>query len=140
MKSITIIEPRYHETDQMGVIHHAVYPVWYEVGRVDFLDETEMPYVKINEQGYHMALIDLHVNFIKPAFFGEKLELHTWVSEVTQARVKISYEMYNQKEELINQGSTTHVFVGEDLKIVNMKKKNPKLYVFFQNQEEKKVD
>jgi acyl-CoA thioester hydrolase len=137
MRSITIIEPRYHETDQMGVIHHAVYPVWYEVGRVDFLDETNMPYTKINELGFHMALIDLQVSFIKPAFFGEKLELHTWVSEVTQARVKISYEIYNLKQELINQGSTTHVFVSEDLKMVNMKKKNPEIYQFFVDQIEK---
>lgn len=137
MKTITIIDPRYHETDQMGVIHHAVYPVWYEVGRVDFLDETELPYVKLNTLGFHMALIDLQVSYIKPAFFGEKLELHTWISEVTQARVKISYEIYNQKQELINQGSTTHVFVDNDLKMVNMKKKNPEIYQFFSNQIEK---
>lgn len=137
MKTITIIEPRYQETDAMGVIHHSVYPVWYEVGRIDFLDETETPYKKINEMGYHMALIDLHVTYHKPAFFGEKVILHTWISEVTKAKVKISYEIYNLKDECINSGYSIHVFVNHELKLVNMSKENPKLYQLFLDYKEK---
>jgi acyl-CoA thioester hydrolase len=137
VKSISIINPRYQETDAMGVIHHSVYPVWYEVGRIDYLDETELPYKKINELGYHLALIDLQVSYKKPAHFGDTLELYTWIANVTRTKVTICYEIYNQKEELINTGSTTHVFVDNDLKLVNMSKANPKIYQLFEDSIEK---
>ena len=131
MKSITIIEPRYHETDAMGIIHHAVYPVWYEVGRVDFLDETKTSYKDINDLGYHMALTDLHVKFTKPARFGEKYQLFTWIGDMTKMRVKICYEIYNMNDELINHGYTTHVFLSSDLKLVNIAKENPNIHQMF---------
>ena len=137
MKCLTIIEPRYHETDAMGVIHHAVYPVWYEVGRVDFLDETKTSYQDINHMGYHMALVDMHVNYAKPAFFGQKYQLYTWIDQMTKMRVKIAYKIYNMQDELINYGYTTHVFVNNDLKLVNMAKENPALYRLFADLVEK---
>ena len=47
MKHATIIHPRYQETDQMGIIHHSVYPVWYELGRVEFCNAIGVPFHEI---------------------------------------------------------------------------------------------
>ena len=133
MRTKTIIEPRYQETDQMGVIHHSVYPVWYEVGRVDFLKQVEYPYEKINALGVDLAVIDLHSTFIKPAHFGEKLTCHTWISHMSKLKLTLSYEIYNEDDVVINKGYSVHTWVDQHLKLVQVEKKYPELYQLFQS-------
>jgi len=134
MKVVSIIKPRYQETDQMGVIHHSVYPVWYEVGRVDYLEQMGMPYQDINEMGFHMAIIEMGSVFKKPAFFGTEVFVHTSLVEMSRIKMRLNYEMYNSNDELIHEGFTVLVWLNKDLKPVNIQKENPKLYQLFSEQ------
>ena len=131
MKTVTIIKPRYQETDQMGVIHHSVYPVWYEVGRVDYLEQIGMPYEEINQMGYHMAIIEMGSTFKKPAFFGKPVFLHTSLVESSKVKLKLIYEMYNENDELIHEGFTVLVWLNKELKPINIAKENIQLYQLF---------
>lgn len=42
---------RYAETDQMGIVHHSVYPIWFEAGRTDYMEKEGYPYSRIEEEG-----------------------------------------------------------------------------------------
>lgn len=117
MISKSQITVRYAETDQMGIVHHSVYPIWYEVARTDFCRQAGLPYSKMEEIGVLTPLIDLHCHYRKPAHYEEQLEVRTQISKLSPAKVEFSYEIYQKDDPIpIHTGSTTHALVRKRFK------------------------
>jgi acyl-CoA thioester hydrolase len=93
--TISII-PRYSETDQSGVIHHTVYPVWFEMGRTELLRVNGLAYSDLEKNGIYFVVAELTVKYRRPAFYDEKLELITTCTRITNARVEHSYRLIRQ--------------------------------------------
>lgn len=90
--TITIV-PRYCETDQAGVVHHTVYPVWFEMGRTELLRANGHVYRDLEKSGVFFVVAELFVKYRRPAFYDEKLCLTTICSKITAAKVEHSYEL-----------------------------------------------
>lgn len=118
---------RYAETDRMGIVHHSVYPIWYELTRTDFTKKLGITYSEMEEMGVMNPLVELGCKYIHPANFEDELIVRVCVSKLTPARIEFKYEVYN-KDLLINTGFTVHAWVGKDLRPLNMKKKFPDIY------------
>ena len=73
--SVSHVTVRYAETDQMGVAHHANYPVWFEIGRTDLIKEMGLSYAQVEERGVMLPLIRLSCTFKQPVRYDEKLAL-----------------------------------------------------------------
>ncbi len=128
MISKHVIIPRYQETDQMGVIHHSNYPIWFEEGRVRFCDAINLPFDKIEALGLRQAMIDMHCRFLRPAYFNRPLTLHTFITEVGKVRLTFEYALYNEAHECIHVGKTRLAWLDENLKPLNLAKSHPDLY------------
>ena len=87
------ITPRYCETDQAGVVHHTVYPVWFEMGRTELLRVNGLAYSQLEKAGVFFVVADLTAKYRKPCFYDEKLELTTVCSKITAARVEHTYTL-----------------------------------------------
>jgi len=87
------IVPRYNETDQAGVIHHTIYPVWFEMGRTELLRVNGLAYSNLEKSGIYFVVSELHVKYRRPAFYDEPLELTTTCSRITTARVEHCYTL-----------------------------------------------
>lgn len=61
---------RYAETDQMGVVHHAVYPVWYEVARTDCIKKIGVTYAELERMGVMTPVVDLNCHYSGSAYYG----------------------------------------------------------------------
>ena len=109
--SETKIRVRYGETDQMGYVYYGNYPLYYEVARTDMIRKLGWPYKKIEESGVMLPVLSLNVKYIKPAFYDDELTIKTYIKKLPTVRIEFEYEVYNKKEELINKGNTTLVFV-----------------------------
>ncbi len=133
MTHIMTIHPRYQETDQMGIIHHSVYPIWYEMGRVEFCDVLGLPFHKIEELGLRLAILSVHSEFIKSARFGEVYQLITEITELSKVRMMFTYTIYNADKELIHQGYTEVVWLNQALRPVNLQKLYPEVYQIFES-------
>ena len=72
MKSTTEITVRYGETDMMGIVHHSVYALYYEQARVDFISCFGTTYKKLEQDGLMLPLIQLHCQYKKAVYFGDK--------------------------------------------------------------------
>ncbi|MFF5384108.1 acyl-CoA thioesterase [Pedobacter suwonensis] len=129
----TKIRVRYGETDQMGYMYYGNYAQYYEVGRVEMLRSLGMSYSSMEAAGIMMPVLELKCKYIKPALYDQEITVKTIIKTLPGVRIFFEYELYNEKEELINIGSTTLVFV-------DMKKNKPtnppenfmeKLSVFF---------
>lgn len=115
--TITII-PRYCETDQAGVVHHTVYPIWFEMGRTELLRENGVAYKKLEQAGVFFVVADLSVKYRRPAYYDEKLHLTTTASKVTAARVEHTYKLVNpETQTLLVEGSSILACVDENGKL-----------------------
>jgi len=90
--TITIV-PRYAETDQAGLIHHSVYPVWFEMGRTELLRVNGLAYKDLEKAGVFFVVAELHIKFRHPSKYDEKLELQTRCSKVTSSKVEHTYKL-----------------------------------------------
>ena len=100
------IRVRYNECDPMGVVHHAVYPIWFEMGRTELLREQGSDYRALEEQKLFLAVIDLQIKYKASAKYDDELVLRTILTEVTNVRIKHAYQLLRYKQ-IIASGTTT---------------------------------
>ncbi len=121
---------RYAETDKMGIVHHSVYPIWYEVARTDFIKKViGISYSEFEKMGIMTPIVELNSKYISPADYEDELLIKVFIRKLTPARIEFEYEVKKEQDEkIINKGYTVHAWVSKDLKPLNMKKKYPDLY------------
>ncbi len=104
----THFRTRYAETDAMGVVHHATYPVWFEMGRSDFMRQIGVPYAEVERRGYFLMLSGLNVRYRVAARYDEELTLTTRVGELRSRTCTFVYELH-RGETLLATGETAHI-------------------------------
>jgi len=107
--SVTV---RYAETDMMGIVYHANYLPWFEVGRTTLLKEIGVPYKKLEEEGYRLPVLEVSAKYVRPAVYDDTLEVISTVSEKPLLRIRIDYEV-RRDGELLATGNTVHAFVDK---------------------------
>ncbi|MFO0827701.1 MAG: thioesterase family protein [Phycisphaerales bacterium] len=100
------IRVRYCECDPMGVAHHSVYPVWFEMGRTELLRTSGRDYRTFEEQGIFLAVVSLVVKYKRPARYDDLLTLITRLDDVGHVKIEHSYEL-RRGEETLAIASTT---------------------------------
>lgn len=114
IKTETTLRVRYGETDQMGFVYYGVYAQYYEVGRVEAMRSLGFSYREMEESGVLMPVINFTVDYKKPAKYDDEVRIVTTVKEMPNIRITFHYECYNQKNELLNTGSVTLVFIDKE--------------------------
>ena len=109
----TQIRVRYAETDQMNYVYYGNYAIYYEVSRVEALRNLGISYRTFEERGFMMPVLSMDIKYIKPAFYDDLLKVKAIVKELPGARMRFDYETYNEKDELLNTGSTIHAIVAK---------------------------
>ncbi len=129
MISETIIRTRYAETDQMGIIYHANYFVWFEIGRTEFFRQLNMDYRELEENNILLPVIDVGCRYIQSAKYDDEIIIRTKLSSLKGVKLMFSYEIIRKKDNvLLAEGYTKHAFVTKELKPVNFKKKLPHVW------------
>jgi acyl-CoA thioester hydrolase len=108
----TKIRVRYGETDQMGYMYYGNYAEFYEVGRVEMLRSLGLTYSGMEESGIKMPVLELHCKYLKPALYDEEITVNVIMEKMPGIRIHFRYELFNEKNELINTGDTLLVFVN----------------------------
>ena len=114
----TRIRVRYAETDQMGVVYHANYLVWMEVGRVAYCKARGFEYKQMELQdGIFLAVAEARCRYSSPARFDEEVVIRTWVEEANTRMVRFAYEMLlAEGGRKLATGETKHIFLGRNLR------------------------
>ena len=130
MISKSKVNVRYPETDKMGIVHHSVYAIWYELARTELSKKAGFSYTKMEETGIMLPLVELNSKYYSPAYYDDDLIVTATVSKLTPARIVFSYEVYkeNNMDKPINVGYTVHAIVNKDMKPINTKKLFPEIY------------
>ncbi len=133
MHSRSYITVRYAETDKMGIAHHSNYPVWFEVGRTDYVKMFGTTYSDMEKAGVMLPLVNLTCHFNFPAFYEDNLIVRTWCISMTAARIEFAYSVKRKAEDgtetELCYGTTEHGFIDSStFRPCNVKKRMPELY------------
>jgi acyl-CoA thioester hydrolase len=102
---------RYAETDQMGVVHHSVYAVWFEAARTAFSRAIGFPYTEWERRGVLLMVSDLTCRFRHPARYDDEVTIAVRVAEAVSRRVVFEYRVTGPDGELLAEGETRHLVV-----------------------------
>ena len=118
---------QYHETDQMGIIHHANYVKWMEEARVAFLDEIGWSYKRIEEEGIVSPVAGISLEYKKPVEFSDQVEIRLSISNYSGTVLELGYDFFNvTKGEICTNGSSRHAFM-KDGRITSLKRVLPEM-------------
>ena len=138
MSSMTEIIVRYAETDAMGVVHHAVYPVWFEIARTDYIKALGLSYSEMEKGGVMLPVTTITVKYRIPAKYDDKLTVTARVTRLTPARVEFAYTVTRNGGELLTEGTSSHAFVSSTtFKPLNFKIAMPEFFETFSKEAQK---
>jgi acyl-CoA thioester hydrolase len=112
------IRVRYAETDQMGVVYHSNYLIWFEVGRVEFIRQLGLDYKRMEvEEGCGIAVVQAAARYRAPARYDDELVVRTTLLAARGAVIRFAYKILRVEDGLLLcEGETVHVVVGKDMK------------------------
>lgn len=110
---------RYAETDQMGVVYHANYFVWFEVGRVELLRQLGFSYRDMEQDDEcFIAVVDARCRYKAPARYDDELLVRTHLKNVRESLVHFGYELLRGSDgALLAEGETTHIVTDALMKV-----------------------
>lgn len=112
-KSVTIpVEVRYAETDQMGVVHHANYVVWFELARTALCSATGHHYADVERLGYLLMVTGVEARFLRPARYGDTVQVTCRLERLASRGLRFAYEVTRDGERLVS-GATEHLWVAQ---------------------------
>lgn len=114
----TRVRVRYAETDQMGVVYHANYLVWFEVGRVELIRSLGLAYRQLEEEfGCLISVVEVRARYKLPARYDDELIIRTGIQALRGSIIRMQYEIVRAVDGvLLTTGETTHMVVGRDMK------------------------
>ena len=93
------VRVRYSETDQMGVVHHSNYFIYFEMGRIDYLRNLGAIYANVEKEQTYLVVSEVYCKYKASARFDDVLIIKTWVSRLKQTRIEFHYEIVKDCED-----------------------------------------
>lgn len=112
----TRLRVRYAETDQMGVVYHAHYFVWFEVGRVEYCRRRGVVYRDLEQQaGLYMAVSEARCRYLHPARYDDEIIVRTSLARLRRRSLTFAYQAIRAADGvLLAEGETVHIFLSPD--------------------------
>ena len=113
---------------QMGLAHHANYPIWFECGRTQFFADLGFSYSFIEKKGLLLPLTEMQCAFFSPLRYEDEIAITTELAEISCARMEFHYEIANGAGAVAARGRTAHAWTDRELRVINIAKRMPELY------------
>ncbi len=114
IENTTRLRVRYADTDQMGFAYYANYLVWFEVGRTEMLRAIGLPYAEIEKEEIALPVLEAHCTYRKSARYDQMLRVVSRLKEMPRVSLRIDYEIFDDAEQLLAEGYTTHAFINQE--------------------------
>ena len=121
------IRVRYAETDRMGLLHHANYFIYFEMGRTELLRLRGLSYRDIEDAGHLLVITEIGCRFRKPARYDDLLTLLTRFTRISFAKLEHAYEL-RRGDQLLTTAETTLACLDRDGKVQRMSDLFPDLF------------
>ena len=118
----TRLRVRYAETDQMGVVYHSNFIIWFEVGRVEMMRELGFTYSEMEQQdGAHLAVVDVRCRYKSPARYDDLVVIRTHLMKVRDSLLHFGYEIAREQDgAVLAEGESVHMVLNSHFKRIRM--------------------
>lgn len=117
MRSTSTVRVRYAETDNMGVVYHTNFLIYFEIGRTDYFRQFGWTYRQMEEDHIFMPVTECACVFFRPAHYDDELEIKTDLEMISRLKLKFTYEVFRKgNPEPLVEGYTVHVPVNRERK------------------------
>src|SRR5215813_829984 len=106
-----LLRVRYAETDKMGVVYHANYLIWFEIGRTEYCRARGFSYRDMEEsENAFLVVAESYCRYKAPAFYDDVLVVRTHITELRRRSLRFGYEIIRESDGVvIAEGETGHV-------------------------------
>ena len=109
----------YGDTDTMGIVYHANYLRWFEMGRNELFRYLGMPYKQVEEQGLTLPVSEVKCKYLTPARYDDVIMVHTTINKGFRAGLQFDYAITSEDGSVTHTtGYTRHAFVNDQGKVV----------------------
>ena len=121
---------RYQETDQMGIVHHSVYYIWFEAGRTEWMRQRGLTYRECEAKGWLLPLVECGAKFLSPAYYDDLIEIETELIPDEGVGFCFNYRVINvETKKLLATGFTKHVCIDRNHRISKTATKHLKAFL-----------
>ena len=115
--SQTRLRVRYAETDQMGVVYHTNFAIWFEIGRVEFLRELGFTYRDMEaKDNCYIAVVELRCRYKAPARYDDLILVRTRLKHLRASLINFGYEIVREDDgTLLAEGETVHIITDAQM-------------------------
>ena len=129
MRSVSRIQVRYPDCDVMGIVHHAVYPYWYEIARMDFFTACGFPYTYMAQYGVNPAMVEMTVKYHAPVRYPGTVTVEARASLAAPRKLRLHYAVRMEgQEQVVAEAVSFHIWTGPDMRAYDMEKNLPDMY------------
>ena len=122
----------YYETDKMGIMHHSNYIRIFEESRIDFLQQSCMPFSEIEARGILMPVLSAECSYKHPLRFEDPFSVKMTITRFNGVSLYVSYTVtHGVTGEICAVGSSSHCFTDENLTPIRIKKTHPDIFKIF---------
>ena len=105
------IRIRYDEVDKMGYVYHGNYAKYFHISRTELFRDFGLSDKTLEHQKLLLPVIELHIKYFKPVYYDDIITIRTTLKEIPRTRIKLQHTVFNVKNEIINEASSTLIFV-----------------------------
>jgi acyl-CoA thioester hydrolase len=115
------VRVRYAETDQMGVVYHSNFIIWFEVGRVELLRQIGFTYKEMEADGLHLPVAEVKCRYKASAMYDDVIVIRTRMLNLRGFLIHFGYEAVRESDgTLLAEGETVHLVVGRDMQKISL--------------------
>ncbi len=128
MLTESVIDVRYPDCDPMGIVHHAVYPIWYEIARMDYFAGIGYSYEDMNREGINPPMVNFNLNYYAPVRYPGKVTVRTTCTLCQGKKLELRYNVYTpDRPTPVASATSFHIWTGPDMKSLDMSSR-PDIY------------
>ena len=128
LSTVTRVQSRYPDCDRMGIVHHAVYPLWIEEARMDWLTRAGIPFPLSQELGLNPAMVELNIRYLAPASYPQTVVIETRPGLVAPKKLELLYTLRDEDGKTLSEGRSFHIWTGRDNRSCDVERNYPELY------------
>lgn len=117
-----LLRVRYAETDKMGMVYHANYLIWFEIGRTEFCRARGFSYRDMEEnENAFLVVAESYCRYKAPAYYDDVLRVRTHITELRRRSLRFGYEIIRDADgTVIAEGETGHVVTDANGRVRSM--------------------
>ena len=128
LSTVTEVRSRYPDCDRMGIVHHAVYPLWMEEARMEWFQAAGLSFELSQELDLNPTMVELSIRYLAPATYPQSVFIETRPGLVAPKKLELLYTLRDGEGKTLSEGRTFHIWTGRDNRSCDVEKNHPEVY------------